>query len=229
MSKNKEENEEVIVDVQEVYSKTETFIENNKNTLLTVVAAIAIIVGGYFAYNGFYLAPLQDEAQEEMFMAEKYFGQDSMNLAIYGDGVYPGFVNIVEDYSGTKAANLANYYLGIAFLRTGQYEQAIVALNDFDDNDIVIGTIALGAKGDAYMELGDLNKAASNYEKAANRDPNDFTTPLFLKRAGQTYELLGDHESALELYTQIKDEYKSSPEGSDIEKYIARAKSLANN
>ncbi len=227
MSKHKDQNEEVIIDVQEVYSKTETFIEDNKNALVTVVAAIAIIIGGYFAYNGFYLAPLQDEAQQEMFMAEKYFAQDSMNLAIYGDGVYPGFVNIIEDFSGTKAANLSNYYLGIAFLRTGQFEQAIKALNDFNDDDIIIGTIALGAKGDAYMELGDLNKAAANYEDAANREKNNFTTPLFLKKAGQTYELLEDHSAALEIYTTIKEEYKDSPEASDIEKFIARAESLA--
>ncbi len=105
MSKNKEENEEVIIDVQEVYSKTETFIEDNKNTLTGIVVGIAIIVGAYLSYTNFYLAPLQEEAQEEMFMAEKYFQNDSMNLAINGDGVHAGFLEIADSYSGTKAGN----------------------------------------------------------------------------------------------------------------------------
>ncbi|MEQ8624582.1 MAG: tetratricopeptide repeat protein [Vicingaceae bacterium] len=229
MAKKRDQKEEVIVDVEEVYSKTETFIEENKNVLVGIVAALAIIIGGYFAYNSFYLAPLQDEAQQEMFMAEKYFSQDSMNLAIYGDDVYPGFIEISDNYSGTKAGNLANYYLGIAFLRTGQFEQAIDALNDFDGEDEVVGTIATGAKGDAYMELGDLNKAVDNYEKAASRKENDFTTPLYLKKAAQTYELLGEYENAVEHYKSIKEDYRKSSEASDIDKYIARAESYVQN
>ena len=229
MASKKDQKDEVIVDVEEVYSKTETFIEENKNVLVGIVAGLAIIIGGYFAYNSFYLAPLQDEAQQEMFMAEKYFSQDSMNLAIYGDDVYAGFIEISDNYSGTRAGNLANYYLGIAYLRTGQFEQAIDALNDFDGEDEVIGSIAIGAKGDAYMELGDLNKAVSNYEKAANRKDNDFTTPLFLKKAAETYELLGDYESALEHYKSIKADYKKSTEAREIDKYIARAESFVQN
>ncbi len=97
MANKKDQSEEVIVDVQEVYSKTETFINENKNTLSTIVAIIAVIIGGYFAYNSFYLAPLQDEAQEQMFMAEKYFAKDSMNLAIHGDLQNLGFLEIAAD------------------------------------------------------------------------------------------------------------------------------------
>ncbi len=225
MSKKTDQRDEVIVDVEEVYSKTETFIEENKNVLTIVVAAIAIVVGGYFAYQSFYLKPLQIEAQEEMFMAEKYFGADSMNLAIYGDGVYPGFLEISDEYSGTKAGNLANYYLGIAYLRTGQYEAAIDALEDFNSEDVMVGSVALGAAGDAYMELGDYNKAASYYQKAANRKKNNFTTPVYLMKAARTYELLGEYANAIELYNQIKQDYKTSPQAVEIDKYIARAES----
>src|SRR5690554_3618209 len=165
MANKKDQSEEVIVDVQEVYSKTETFINENKNTLSTVVAVIAVIIGGYFAYNNFYLAPMQEEAQEQMFMAEKYFSKDSMNLAIHGDAQHLGFLEIAEQYSGTKAGNLAYYYLGIAFLKTGQFEAAIDALEDFDGEGTIVESIKYGAIGDAYMELGDLKKAVSNYEK----------------------------------------------------------------
>jgi len=226
MAKKEDQNEELIVDVEEVYSKTETFIEENKNALIGIVTAIVIVVGGYFTYKGFVLKPMQEEAQQEMFMAEKYFAKDSLNLAINGDGSNLGFLAIADEYSGTKAGNLANYYLGISFLRTGQFEAAIASLKDFDKDDEIIGTIALGAIGDAYMELGDLKQAVDYYEKAANRNQNDFTTPIYLMKAGKTYELIGEYSNAVESYSAIKKDYKKSAEGADIDKYIARAESF---
>jgi len=228
MANKKDQSEEVIVDVQEVYSKTETFINENKNTLSTVVAVIAVIIGGYFAYNSFYLAPMQDEAQEQMFMAEKYFAKDSMNLAIHGDAQNLGFLEIADQYSGTKAGNLAHYYLGIAFLKTGQFEAAIDALEDFEGDETIVESIKYGAMGDAYMELGDYNKAVSNYEKAATVVKNDFSTPMYLLKAGQTYELLGDYDEAVDTYSKIKSDFRTSAEAADIEKYIARAESYVN-
>lgn len=225
MAKKTQENEELIVDVQEVYSKTETFIDNNKKTLSGVVTALIVLIGSYFAYNSFILAPMEEEAQKEMFMAEKYFGLDSMKLAIDGNDQFAGFIEIADKYGSTKAGNLANYYLGMAFLKTGEFQFAIDALNQFDSDDEMLGTLAIGAKGDALLELGETEKAASQYEKAANRRDNEFTTPMFLMKAAKTYELAGDYASALDAYKTIEKEYKSSPEGSSIEKYIARAES----
>ena len=227
MSKKKDQNDELIVDVEEVYSKTETFVEENKNTLTIVVAAIAIVIGGYFAYQSFYLKPLQVEAQESMFMAEKFFGMDSMNLAIYGNGAYPGFLEIVDEYGSTKSGNLAKYYLGIAYLRTGQYEAAIAALKDFNTDDVMVGNVAQGAIGDAYLELGDLKKAASSYIKAAERSENEFSSPLYLMRAARTYEMMGEFNRALEIYEEIKTDYQDSPEAGEVEKLIARAEAYA--
>lgn len=223
MAKKKEDNEELIVDVQEVYSKTETYVEENKNILVGIVAVIAIVVGAYFAYNSFYLKPLQDEANEAIFFAEKNFAMDSLNTAIYGNENGAGFIEIADEYGSTKAGDLANYYLGISFLRIGEFQSAIEALDQFSGDDEMLGTIAIGAQGDALVELGEYDKAADKYKKAANRRENEFTTPLYLMKAGKTYELLNDYSAALEVYKTIKKDWKKSPEASDIEKYIARA------
>ena len=225
MAKKKEENEELIVDVQEVYSRTEQFVEDNKNVLVTIVAALAVVIGGYFAYTNFYLEPLQEEAKQEMFMAEKYFAADSLQKAIYGDGLYPGFIRIADDYGSTVAGNLANYYLGLSFLKSGQYTEAIEALKQFDSDDEVLNSMSLGAIGDAYMELGDLNRAVDNYEKAAEAD-NDFTAPLHLMKAANTYELLNAYEDAVKAYKRIKEDYRKSPEASSVDQYITRAETF---
>ncbi len=228
MSKKQNKNDELIVDVEEVYSKTETFVEENKNVLTGIVAALVIVIGGYFAYQSFYLAPLEEEAQVNSFMAEKYFQKDSLNLAINGDGLNPGFLEIADDYSSTRTGNLAHYYLGASYLRLGQYEAAIQELEDFDKEDYILGTLAIGMIGDAYMELGDLGKAASHYDKASERKSNDFSSPQYLMKAGRTYELLGNYEAALERYKKIKSDYPKSTESSNVEKMIARAESFTN-
>lgn len=228
MAKQNNQEEELLVDVEEVYGKTETFIEENKNGIISVVVGIVVVIGGYFAYSNFVAAPNEKEAKEMMFMAEQYFQQDSLNKAIYGDGVNMGFLEIEDNYGSTKAGNLANYYLGIAYLRSGQYESAISSLQDFSSNDVMLSAIALGAQGDAYMELGDKSKAASFYSKAAKANANEFTSPIYLMKAGMAYEAIGEYKDALSAYQTIKKEYSTTQEGADVQKYIARVETFIN-
>ena len=227
MAKKTEENEELIVDVQEVYSKTETFIEDNKGLLSGIVAAIVIVVGGYLAYNKLYVGPMQQEAAEAIFRAEQAFDNDSLELAIYGSNEFAGFIEIADEYGATKSGNLANYYLGLSFLKRGEFDNAIEALNQFDGDDEILGTIALGAQGDAYLELNNHDKAAAYYEKAANRQDNEFTSPLYLLKAGKTYELNSNFSDALATYKKIKNNWRKSPEAVEIDKFIARVENAA--
>ncbi|MBL4593788.1 MAG: tetratricopeptide repeat protein [Flavobacteriales bacterium] len=226
MSRNTAENTDTIVDVQEVYSKTETFIENNKKILSIVILGAIVIIGGYFGYKKLIIAPMEIEAQADMFMAEKYFEQDSLQKAINGDGLNYGFIEIVDEYSGTKAANLAHYYLGICYRNTGEYEYAIDELKSFSSSDIMISTIALGAIGDSYMELNDIDEAISYYEKAVTEGDNNLTSPIYLYKAGLAYEDKQDFTAAAAKYKTIKADYPDSKEAQTIDKYIARAESL---
>lgn len=227
MSKNiEDENTDVIVDVQGVYSKTEEFIENNKKMLSIILGGAVVVIGLYFAYTQMYLGPKEIEAQSSIFMAEKYFEKDSLDKAINGDGVNYGFIDIIDEYSGTKTANLAHYYLGISYLRTGAFEDAIEQLKAFSSDDIMISSIALGAIGDAYMELGNVDDAISYYEKAAKNNENELTTPMYLFKAGLAYEEKGDYAKAFDKYTKIKTDFSDSSEGRTIEKYLARAEAL---
>lgn len=228
MAKKQDPKEEVIVDIEEVYSKSEQFIERYKKQISYIVGAILVIVGGYFGYIKLYLEPLETEAQAEMFKAELYFKQDSLNKAINGDGVALGFLDIIEIYSGTKCANLSHYYLGISYLRQGMFEDAIDELDQFSSSDVMLSSVALGAKGDAHMELNDLDLAIEQYKDAARIRPNEFTSPIYLMKAGNALESIGDYEEALELYREIKEDYAESQEGREIEKYIARASAYVN-
>ena len=223
------EKDQPIVDVEEAFSKTEQYIEENKNSLIIIVAAIVLLVGGYFAWKYWYVAGQESEAQNEMFMAINYFEKDSLEKAINGDGENKGFLEIIDQYGVTSAANLAEYYLGMSYLKQGKYEEAIEHLEDFDADDQMIGPIATGAIGDAHMELGHIDEAISFYIKAADQNKNNFTTPIYLKKAALAYEQKKDYKEAVKIYEKIKEEFKTTSEGRDMDKYIARAKELEGN
>ncbi len=222
MSKRKDKAEENIEVVENALSKTEMYIENNQKSLSVIILVIILIVGGYMAFNKFYVAPMEDEAKSQMFIAEQYFDQDSFNLALNGDGNYLGFLDIVDEYGLTKSANLANYYIGISYLHLGQYEDAIEYLEKFDSEDNILDGLAISAIGDAYAQLNEKEKARDYYLKASNIKPNDFTTPIFLFKAGMLSEQINDNQMALDTYKKLEKEYPNSNEARKIEKYIAR-------
>lgn len=213
--------------VEEALSRTEEFIENHQKIILIVVGVLIVVVLGFFGFRRYYLEPKEKEAQGQMFMAEMYFEQDSLAKALNGDGNYLGFLDIIDQYGLTKSANLATYYAGISYLKLGDFEQAINYLKDFDGKDKVVGPMATGAIGDAYMELDNVDKAIGYYIDAADQSDNELTAPLFLMKAGTACEIKGNYKKALELYQRIKKDYPRSFEGTTIDKYISFAKKKA--
>lgn len=226
MGKNKkDDNPQTITNVEETLTRTEHFLEENYKSLLIGLGVIVVLVGiGWL--GKLYLNKRNDEAQSQMFQAEKYFATDSINLALNGDGNYLGFIDINKDYKFTSTGNLACYYAGVCYLHLGNYQEAISYLNKYSKKDKVIGSIAIGATGDAYVELGDLDKGVSKYLEAAEFGDNSFNTPLYLMKAGELYELKGNYTEALKTYERIETKYPESTEGTSIDKYIARVKLL---
>lgn len=227
----KKKHEEVTGDqrlenIGETLSKTEEFIFNNQKVIGIIVSVIIVVILGYFGYSRYYLEPKTQEATEQMFQAQQFFESDSLDKALYGDGNSLGFIDISSEYGMTKPGNLANYYAGICFLKKNDFEQAIDYLEDFNADDHIIAPMATGAIGDAYMELGDKDKAAAYYLEAANMDDNGFTTPLFLYKAGKVYEMVGNYDKAISTFTRIKTKYYKSNEGRVIQKDISRIEEI---
>ena len=224
MSKKKVEHQDSGFEaVEHALSKTEQYIEENKKSLSIIVAAIIVVVGGYILYNRFFITPRENDAQTQIYRAEQYFEADSLMLALEGDGDALGFLDIIDEYSMTKTANLAEYYAGICYLHLGEYENAIEHLKQFDSNDKLVSVIALGALGDAHVELGDYEEAISFYEKASNKNKNDFTSALYLKKAGLVYEEMNEFKKAVVCYEKIKKNYPNSDVARDIDKFIEAA------
>jgi tetratricopeptide (TPR) repeat protein len=230
MVKKSDKTEERIVAVEAAFSKTEQYIERNQRTILIVVGALVVIFLAYFVgFRGYYLPNKEKAAQSQMFMAEKYFEMDSINKALNGDGNYPGFLEIIDQYGLTKSSNLAHYYAGVCFLKKGDFQKAIDFLKGFNGKDEVVGPMATGAIGDAYMELKQTDKAIEYYLKGADQKINEFTTPMLLMKAGWAYEESGNKEKAISVYERIKKDFPRATESRDIDKYIARLKGVQQN
>jgi tetratricopeptide (TPR) repeat protein len=219
-----DQTDEPIVDVQETIGKAERYIEENKKSLSIIVGAVLVLVGGYFAWTKLYIAPLEEEAQGQMFTAERYFEKDSLDKAINGDGQFDGFKSIIDKYGLTSSGNLAHMYLGLCYLNKGQFEDAITELKEYDGDDIMLAPISIGAIGDAYSELGKTDDAIDQYVKASEASKNNFTTPIYLMKAATLYETQGKYKEAVKIYEQLKTDFPEAREGRDVEKYISLAK-----
>jgi tetratricopeptide (TPR) repeat protein len=209
------------------------FYNRNKKVIIIAAVAIVVVVVSILYYKNQIVAPKEKKGIEAMYKAEYYFGLDSFKLALNGRPDMPGkegfmgFNDIIDQYGGTSASNLSRYYAGICNLRMGNWDEAITNLKKFSTNDVIVGSMALGCIGDAYRESGDSENAVKYYEKAARRNLNSFTTPMYLKKAAMTYEEdLQNYDKALDTYIKIEKEYGNTLEGRDVAKYIARLKTM---
>jgi tetratricopeptide (TPR) repeat protein len=217
--------------LDETASKTEDWVAKNQKIIIGLVAGIAVATIGYLAYQKFIEAPKQDEAANEMFVAQQNFqkatdgvASDSLyKLALNGSEGKFGFIKIADEYSGTDAGNLANYYAGMAYLNTGKFDEAIKYLGDFKSEDLILSALAKGAIGDAYSQKNQQKEALDYYVKAAESNKNDFTTPRFLLKAGKTALALGQKEDALKYFTDIKENFDATPEAASVDVLIGLA------
>jgi len=212
------------IEVDEILSRSEQFIEKNKKNLLYGVALIAVLVAVILAYNHMYMQPLSERAERSIFKGQQYFERDSFALALYGNGLdYDGFEAIVRQYGRTKTGNLAKAYAGICYYKLGDPHSAIKQLKSYKVNDSQMQPRVIGLLGDCYVSIGNTKEGIKYFEKAASKANDTHISPLYLKKAGIAYESLKQYKDAIRVYTIIKDKYSQSTEAGEIDKYILRA------
>ena len=223
MAEQKNQNEHL--NVEDALTQSEAFLIKYKNAIIGGVVAVIIIVAGFIMYKNLYAEPREEKAQAALFKGQEYFEQDAFEQALNGDSIgYTGFLKVADDYSGTKAANLAKAYAGICYAQLGKYEEAVKMLDSFNGKDQMVAPAILGAAGNCYAQLGQLDKAASTLLSAADKADNNTLSPIFLIQAGEILVKQGKYDDAVNAYTKIKDKYFQFYQSMDIYKYIEQAK-----
>ncbi|APY00795.1 tetratricopeptide repeat protein [Lacinutrix venerupis] len=227
---------EVFDALDESASKTEDFVAANQKYIFIIIGVVAALVLGYLGYKKLVQEPANAEGMNEMYYAQKQFNEavsgvssDSLyNVALNGsDGKY-GMLDIIKEYSGTPAANLANYYAGMAYLNLKDYKNAITHLDKFESEDEAAGPMAKGSIGDAFIQLEDPENALDYYLQAAKMRNNELTAPTYYYKAGVTALNLGRASEALGYFNTIKETYPNAPEATSVDVFIGKAEAMTN-
>jgi len=199
-----------------------------KPAAIVIVAAI-VIFGGWFVYNNWIMQPKEEGAEKAIYKAQQYFAEDSAYKALNGDGVNKGFLSVINNYGGTKTANLAKFYAGVSYLKLGKFQEAVNYLKDFSTDSKPVQMKAYGCLGDAYSELKKNTEAIDAYKKAAAAFEADETNSAeYLFRAALLSEVAGNNDQAVDLYKQLKDKFPATMRGAQADKYIYRLKVVPN-
>ena len=226
---NKSTTANVFNTLDEGSSKTQQWVERNQNKILGLVAIISIIVIGVFAYSKLIKEPKESSAFNKMYFAQKKFDEavlinnDSMyNIALNGDDLNMGMLQIIDEFGGTNAANLAHYYSGIMYLKMNDYPNSIKYLSEFSSDDILLSSLATGSIGDAFAELNQFDDAFDYYVKASKSN-NNYSSPMYLFKAGLVAMRLNKFNRAEEYFSIIKQDYPNSTEAKNIDAFISKA------
>ncbi|MEO8591643.1 MAG: tetratricopeptide repeat protein [Flavobacteriales bacterium] len=214
------------LDLGEVYTRTELFLDKNKKAITFGAVGVLVVVGGLLGYKKFVAEPKATEASEMIWKAQYYFEIDSLDKAMNGDEQWPGFASIAADYGSTPSGELANYYLGAIYMQKGDYEAALASYQEADLDDEVLSVMAVGNQGDALVELGRTDEAVKQFEKAAGMQVNEFTTPMYLMKAGILHQQGSNWSAAAKCFKRISTEFPSSPEASQARKYAGHAEAM---
>jgi tetratricopeptide (TPR) repeat protein len=227
MAEQKHKNESL--NVEEAVSQSEEFLIKNKKTIITAIVAVVVIVVGAFLYKNFYSEPREEKAQAALFKGQELFEQENFEVALNGDSVkYIGFIKVADQFSGTKAGNLANAYAGLCYAHLGEYEKALKYLDNFSAKDDMASAAIIAATGNCYAQLDKPMKAVEYLKKAADKAESNALSPIFLQQAGDILMQQKAYDEALKVYNEIKDKYFQSYQAMSIDKYIEKAELLNN-
>lgn len=225
---------EQVLEATENINNREAFFMKYKKAILIAVAAIIVVIAGVFLYISQISGPREEKASTALSKGQTYFNNEMFEQAVNGDGAgFVGFAKLADEYSGTKAGNLANLYAGLCYANLGKWAEAQKSLDAFStEGDQMISPASQAALGDAYAHLNQLDKAVDAFKKAADMadskaedDANNSLSPIFLIKAGEVLESQGKKDDALKIYQDIKKKYVNSMlvQSAEIDKYIERA------
>ena len=226
MSKKKQKIEEAdgLENVEKVVSTGEQFLEKYRKQIIICLSVILVVAIGIVLFRTQYLVPRNEDAATKLSKCIYYIEQDSFNLALNGDALNEGLLDIIDEYGVTKTADLACIYAGICYYNLNDYQSACTYFEKFNKESVNVQPANITIIGDCYVEMDNIEKAIKYFEKAAKQE-NELTAPRALNKAGICYEKLGNYKKAEECYQTIKDKYFNSSLAVEMDKRIEYCRS----
>ena len=206
--------------------KAERFLEEHSKTASYCIIALLVLGAAIFGYKKLISEPRIEKAAELIAEAQNRFAEETpdFQLALEGDANGAGFLEVIEQYGSTPSGNLAKHCAGICYYKLGDLENATAYLKKYKAVKGLPGAIVnaqnLGLQGDIALEQGDYAAAVALYEKAVAAAENNYTTPLYLRKAGIAEQLQGNKEAAEKFFQRILTSYPASMEAREAEKLM---------
>ncbi|MBO4607082.1 MAG: tetratricopeptide repeat protein [Prevotella sp.] len=215
-------------ELSEALNKSEAFFEKYKKVIIGCLVALVVLIVAITMYKN-YAESRNEKASTALAKCQELFMMQNFDKALKGDSLgAPGFIQIANDYSSTKAGNLAKLYAGLCYAKQDKWQEAVKYLDDFDTkDDMMVSPLAMVAVGDAYANVKQLDKAIDAFKKAASMADkatdtgyNNTVSPIALQKAAIILIDQKKNDEALKIFQDIKAKYLGSPVQQDVDKYI---------
>jgi tetratricopeptide (TPR) repeat protein len=203
------------------YARAAGLVEKNRGVVLAAGAVVVIVVVAIVGFS-MLMAQRDQTAVERMAAAVRAWESGDYRTALDGSDTFMGLTAVIDEYGSTDTGNLAHYYAADAHFQLGEYDQALEHFRSYDKESNHLGAAALAGEAAILATRGEHEDAGDLYRRAATIFPSDVTSPMYLLRAGQSYEAAGNPGDARRAYETIRDEYPTAPEARDIAFFLAR-------
>lgn len=209
--------------VLDAYDRSLSWFDMNRGLVYGTIAFVLIAIAGIFAYS-VWQDRQEAEAQGALAGAARLYERGDYRVALDGDGMVPGLLEVVDEYGSTDAGNLAHFYAGDALFRLAEYDGALEHFEAYDADDDILGASALAGRAAILESRGEYDEAGDLYVRAAGQFESAATSPGYLLSAGRSYEAAGDYGSAIEAYEQLEEDFADAPEAQNVAVLLARAR-----
>lgn len=178
----------------------------NKNLIIAAAVGFIVAAGGLFFYQQ-QDRSTETEAYTLLSHAESSVDNGNWQQAIDGNAEMKGLRKIIEEYGSTPSGNRAKILMGESFLGLGEIDSALAYYSLYAGKKPNLAASAKAGEAACLLLKKKLPEAAAAFEKAAEIAANDALKASYLSDAADTRLLLGDTNTAVDLYKQIVREY----------------------
>ena len=162
------------------------------------VGIILLVAAGLFTWNLLTKRREEEIASRELQGARFAFENQNLPLAA------SELAKVVENYSGTNAADEARLLLANVRLLQGQPQQAVAVMKDYAPGaGSAYRAQAYGLLGGAFENMGRFREAGFAYEDGSAAARLDFMKAQFLADAGRAWTVAGDTARAVTTFQRI--------------------------
>ena len=204
------------------YVKVTSFYETYKKQIsigVTALVVLIIVAVVFFKNRG----ENSERAMTQLGAVFQLYDNGQYQVAI--DGVpernVAGLKSIVENYGGTRAGEMARFYLASAYYQLGNYDGALTNFEEFSAPDELLAVTRLAGIGECYEARGMHKEAAESFEKAATKYAKDASAAENLNNAARNFGKAGEKEKAIDLYKRLKKSFPASSFAREADRFIA--------